>query len=461
MRRGGQKITFILFTIFNDMCYNLSVKKFLCLTTSLCAAVGALGLGSSLLAFADSSAGAGLDYYPSSFLDVPAFDNLEDYAVGNDKVLFLQENTVYEYGNENVVKYENSRKTITALYFESGEFYYGTNDGTVYALKNFHAEENPEVEDFNSTTETNEFTLNGAYYHYDGNEIFVLKDHIDTKLEGFSNLKLYGDTVYAVKENVLYTLDGSAETPVQVENFYLTNKIKTGGAYEALTTHAQNELEFVSLSPDRYMTEVDLDKLTETSEFFEAGGTVKINVGDTPTALLLYTAGDRQNGLSLIAVNGKAYILHPASTSPKTVYALQESDYKDGTITMGYVYSAPFESGGTRITGLVSGVTVKILGEVRKDANAELKDDFYLIEYTDGENTVKGYVRFGLLSTFTFNEDPPQTTPDPGETYDDLVKPVILVLIVLLLIAIAVGYLVYLGTSGKRKQKKPDDKDKS
>ena len=58
-----------------------------------------------------------------------------------------------------------------------------------------------------------------------------------------------------------------------------------------------------------------------------------------------------------------------------------------------------------------------------------------------------------MISTFTFNEDPPVKTPDPEATTEDLIKPVVLVLIVLLLIAIAAGYLIYIGTSDKRKKK--------
>ena len=64
------------------------------------------------------------------------------------------------------------------------------------------------------------------------------------------------------------------------------------------------------------------------------------------------------------------------------------------------------------------------------------------------------------MSTFTFNEEPPQTTPDPDATFDDVVKPVVLILIVILLIAIAVGYIVYVGTSDKRKSKKTDKNGK-
>ena len=105
------------------------MKKFLALTTSLCAFVCALGFGGASIAFADGDDADGLQYYPDTFERVPEFSSLDDYAVGSDgKILFLQKNVISEYGNERVVTYTNSNAPILSLYFENGEFYYGTDD---------------------------------------------------------------------------------------------------------------------------------------------------------------------------------------------------------------------------------------------------------------------------------------------------------------------------------------------
>ena len=122
------------------------------------------------------------------------------------------------------------------------------------------------------------------------------------------------------------------------------------------------------------------------------------------------------------------------------------------------MYSAPFVSASTLIKNsagkdmIVSG-SITIIKKFTKSEYSVLDGDFYLIEYVDGETPIRGYVRCGLITTHVFIEDPPTETPDPEETYEDLIKPVVLILLVLLLIAIAAGYLIYVGTSDKRKKK--------
>lgn len=443
------------------------MKKLFAITTSLIAAVGAIGLGGGAVAFAETENGS--QYYPTEFETAPSFSNLQDYAVGNGEILFLENNKISKYGGERVVTYANPQDPVQRLYFEGGEFYYGTDDGKTYALKNFYDKQNTEIADFTSTTETEDILLSNKYNYFINNGDYYFLDkntpsEPSVLLTGYTNLKRYGETVYAVKENVLYTLNGTEGTVVKVKNFDITKDIKVGNAYTELKASAEQDPQFVRLTNGAYMTEVDLDKLTENSEYFienedgedtgTAGKTVQVNTGETPTALLLYTAGNKDAGISVIAVNGKTYLIHPKDTAAKTVHPYKDSEFTEGTATEGFIYSAPYESKGTRITNLPYGTTLKILKEIKKADNAELDHDFYYVEYkVDEETTVKGYVRFGLLSTYTFNEAPPTETPDPEETYEDLIKPVVLILLVILLIAIAAGYLIYVGTSDKRKKK--------
>lgn len=427
------------------------MKKFLAVTTSLIA--GALTLSGGAAAFAETDGTDAAEYYPASFETVPAFTNLTDYAVGDGKFLFLENNSVSEYGSERVVNYGAGRRTITALYFENGSFYYGTNDGKVYALENFNDEENNEVTDFVSTVETDKISAGDCYYHYDNDVLYVLENHDDVSLDGFSKLKRYGETVYAVKENVLYTLNGAESTPVKVQNFELSGKISVGGAYTKLTASPEAEPQFANLKNGAYMTEVDLDALEETSLTFVTGDTVKVNAASP--ALLLYTAGNATEGISVVAIDGKSYLIHPKDVTAVPGYPLKDTDFNKGTATEGFIYSAPYESKGTRVCVLPYGASVSIVKEIKKADNPALDHDFYYVEYqTDEDTSVKGYVRFGLLSTYTFNEEAPNPTDDPDETYEDLIKPVVLILIVLLLVAIAAGYLIYVGTSDKRKKKK-------
>lgn len=451
------------------------MKKFFAVTTSLIATLCALSFGGAAAAYAGTD-GSGEDtsatqFYPKSFETVPVFDNLEDYAVGGNVLLFLENNVIYEYGNEHVETYKNSRKNITNLYYEGDAFYYRTDDNCYYALENFKETEPKPEENFTSTVKTDNVTLNGFNYYFNIATGVLKVNNLSTdeitSLDGFSSLKQYGEKAYSVRttddgKNVLCTLNGTEKNDVKVKNFDLVKNTGVGNAYNALTVSATQDVQFVSLTNGAYMTEVDLDKLTKKSSTFFAAGddpvTVKVNTADTPFALLLYSETDGGDGISIIAVNGKSYLIHPMNASLNTIYPPKDLN-KDGTATAGYIYSVPFESAGTRIKNsagedaVVSG-SVKIIKEIKKADYPELDGDFYFVEYkTDDGITVKGYVRHGLISTYIFNEDPPVATPDPDATTEDLIKPVVLVLIVLLLIAIAAGYLIYVGTSDKRKKK--------
>lgn len=448
------------------------MKKFLCLTTSLIALIGALALGGGAVAFAETEDAAdgqsGAGYYPDTFETSPEFESLDDYAVGNGEYLFLEKNVMYKYGSGDVIPYEGSRKTITHLFFDNGEFYYETKDGKLYALTNFNEED--KFEDF--ALETPSSVELGTYYYFKNNDAYYFidqnADEPRSLLDGFDNVKKYGNDddgykVYAVRtdesKQVLCTLTGKAHSDVEVKDFNLVKNIAVGDAYASLRASA-NEIRFVDLTPGAYMTEVDLGKLTDKSSTYFAAADKPVTVtvtADTPAALLLYTDNV---GISIIAVNGKSYLIHPDNANLNNVYPPKNLENATGTATAGYIYSSPFESAGTRIKNssgendLIVLGEVKILQEIHRDKYPVLDGDFYYVEYKiDEETAVKGYVRSGLISTYTFNEADPEETPDPNATYEDLVKPVVLILIVLLLIAIAAGYLIYVGTSDKRKKK--------
>ena len=444
----------------------------MCFTTSLIAAVCAVGLGGSALAFAETEDEATASpYYPTTFETVPEFDELDDYAVGGGKILFLENNKISEYGGERVVTYQGNFKPITNLYFEGDAFYYKTLDKFYYALDNLNEDENPEIENFKCNTKTNYIDFGDYLYYYNTSsgvlQVLNTATGASESLDDCTNIKEYGEKVYAVRttddnKKVLCTLNGTEKSDVTVKNFEITENIAVGSAYEKLTSSA-GDLQFVSLTIGAYMTEVDLNALKDDPATFKTGDTVKVNKAET--AILLYTnkdAADATKGISIVALKGKTYLIHPDNTKVNVVF-IQELN-KEGTATEGHIYSAPIETAGTRIKNsegkdvVVSG-SITIIKEITKNDRPELDGDFYLITYEEKDEdgnvtaTYTGYVRFGLISTHIFNEDPPTETPDPEATYEDLIKPVVLILLVLLLIAIAAGYLIYVGTSDKRKKK--------
>ena len=104
---------------------------------------------------------------------------------------------------------------------------------------------------------------------------------------------------------------------------------------------------------------------------------------------------------------------------------------------------------------------VKVTGKLHSDI---LWADFYEVEYSFDNNgkeeTVKGYVIAGLLTGDNVNESAtPNENPDANYTEKNDVRTVLLVLMVVILVLVVIGYLLWLVTSDKyRNKKKPEDK---
>ena len=88
--------------------------------------------------------------------------------------------------------------------------------------------------------------------------------------------------------------------------------------------------------------------------------------------------------------------------------------------------------------------------------------DFYKVSWTDDDGTEQtGYVPFGYVSLFTISEEPPAVTPDPDYSQENSIRPVVLILLVVVLVLAAVGYLVFVGTANKTKKIKAKKDDKT
>lgn len=448
------------------------MKKFIALTTSLCAVACAFGFGGfTAFAQADATPSEGLDEYPANFTETFTFDALKgevtDYAVGNnadgsDSYAFLQGKTVYTYDGERLNEYTaSSQEIIERLYYNSnnGEsgFYYSTRENKVYPLGEIENDEKQPVDDFTDDTESNLFIADGYTYTLKNNLLSINKAFEDeVVLEGYKNLKKYGDTAYALKDNLLYSFDGSTPNAVEITylNFDKAKEINIGDAKEALKTYNSDPAIVRFNDGEYYISEINLQALNDEATYFTLGEAETMTYGKeftAKTALLLCNAG-KEGKIAIVAINGKTYMLRADNlTKVKTPLADKQGE---GTAIEGCIYASPFDSEATVIKEIASGEKLTILKEIKEASNAELKYDFYLVEYVDGEETVTGYIPAGYVLPYTFNETPPEETSDPDETYEDLVKPVVLVLVVLLLVFIAVGYLIYMGTSDKRKIKK-------
>ncbi|MBD5583861.1 MAG: hypothetical protein HDQ88_02155 [Clostridia bacterium] len=443
-------------------------------TTSLCAIACALGLGgATAFAKAEDVSSQGLDEYPVSFTETFLFNAdkgaVTDYAVGKNadggnSYAFLQGKVVYTYDGERLKDYTaNVQEFIEHVYYyadgENSGFYYSTRENKVYSVDDIEldATEKEELPDFTDDTEKNLFIANGYTYTLADDLLSINKAFEDeVVLEGYKNLKKYGDTAYALKDNVLYSFNGSTPNAVQITylNFDKAKEINVGDAIKALKTCDKEPAIVKFNAGDYYVTEINLKALKDGDTYFTLGASETMTYGKSftaKTALLLCNTG-KDGKIAIVAINGKTYMLNADNL---TTVKMPLAD-KTGTVTAieSFIYASPFDSDATVITEIDSGAKLNILKEIKKADNPEIKYDFYLVEYGEDENKVTGYIPSGYVLNYTFNEAPPAESSDPDETYDDLVKPVVLVLIVLLLVFIAVGYLIYMGTSDKKKIKK-------
>ena len=74
------------------------MKKLFLFTTALCSVALAAANLSALNAFAEAD--EGLNEYPQDFTKEIVFENLEDYAVHENKFAFLENGVIHEYSNE-------------------------------------------------------------------------------------------------------------------------------------------------------------------------------------------------------------------------------------------------------------------------------------------------------------------------------------------------------------------------
>lgn len=436
------------------------MKKYAFLTTSLCAVLGASLCFGGAAAFAETDDGA-LDHYPDTFLKEITFENADDYAVGDGKLAVLQGTTIYEYSDDVKTTLGCENKTVKSVWYANdGALCYGNDNGVFY----YETDEKADI-----TVET-AFFVNGYGYQTDPETGFVVvtgkaPDYESSTLNGHTRLKKCNDKAYALNDGALYELVG--KDPHKVTFTYLddTLKILIGNARDVLATTVDRPA-FVSLKQGAFLTEVDIDG--EDGDCFKTGETLKVGAGvNASTALLLAKTG-ANDGVSIIMVSdgakSKCYLLRTVDADAVTRSGALTEMSKSATVTVadGFVYTRPFVCASTHLKDngteykIKSGDALKVVGEVTKTNNPELLRDFYKVELTtsDGATPVYGYVPTGYVSLFTYVEPPEVETPDPDYSDENLIRPVILILLVVILVLTAGAYVIYVFSSGKTKKKK-------
>lgn len=450
------------------MCYNLIVKKFAALTISLCTALAAL-LSGGIAAFAEGTDPAET-FYPEDKFIQNVNDNLgsvSDFAVNGNSYAFTSGGNIISVIEKGKTRtdYDIGSK-VNAVDCADGVFYYRNGSNDTFSLP----EKQPAAHVFQKLDGigTDIYPYN---YYLDDDGVLTVTNKADksfTTLEDYSCVKRYGDVIYALNGGKLYSIDGVTPkeiTDLTYSDYSAANSIHIGATAEKLLNFNIDELHFVSVKGGAYMTEVDLNNISGT--VFVVGKTVISGEADAPAAgkeaLLMCTTGEN-DGVAVILISGKCYIMNAANTeSVERSNALTPpaEGHASATVSiaLGYAYSSPHVSNGTKLFEIKSGDAVEVLGKILKTTSGELVRDFYKIKYVDGDGTEHvGYVPFGYISEFgNINEDPPSKTEDNEYSEANSVKTVVLIIVVVALIMIAVGYVTYVSTSGKKKKKTTDN----
>lgn len=424
------------------------VKRLAVLTTSLIALVSSAG---GITASAES----GQTSYPQNgeFIKTLTFSSLTDYCAEGETFAFAErgetKDAVKIFENGTLTEYAFSDKIVALDYFD-GSFYYKNSEGKSFCLPDKECEHTfPETL---TRIDAGDFTYrcdNGVWKVADfTNEQFVTLD------AGFKNFKKFNDTVYAVKDNLLYKFDGAAETELIFEYFddSATKKIQICDTQTLLKENYT--LAFVNVASGAYLTEVDLTDLT--GDYFKTGETAPVQE-ETCALLLTYTGN-----AALIAIGSKSYITLKSAVTETSVRCQTSPEFEYATVTGNRIYASPFVIVGTSVLFPATGTIVKI---VQKLEHAVLDTPFYEVEYSvkDGENTVtkRGYVTDGFLTEYIIEDNKaPEEIPDPEYSEKNDVRKVLLILVAVVLALAAIGYLTYIATSSKRKKKenqKPEE----
>lgn len=420
------------------------MKRLAILAISLLTAITAFGNVAAYAAESDT-------IYPSDedFIKTLEFGALSDYAVNGEAFAFAEEQKVSVFNGGNLTEYEFGAK-VTAVDCAEDTFYCAVGDGTVYSLP--YAEGQNAAEHVMPEPETM-LKLGKFIYLLEDTTLKVvdtINDKVHKDYEGeFKNLKQFGERVYAMSENAVWTFNGAESEKLifKYADYACTQSIAVGQAATALKAYSEPEI--VTVKTGAFMTETDLTSVPE--KFFAAGDTVTAK--ENTTAILLCTTGNA----AIIAIGMDCYILLSSNVelTEESCYSAPDYEYAKITAAGDRIYSSPYVSEGTAIMTGAAGLIVKVLHKVE---HTVLDTAFFEVEFTakDG-TTAKGYIngKFLIKVDHVAEDDKkPDTVTDPDYTEESNTKTILIVFAVVILVLAAVGYLAFTATSDKRKNKK-------
>lgn len=389
--------------------------------------------------------------YPedADFIKSLNFTSLDDFAVNGEVYAFAEKNRISVFDSGALTVYE-PEKTVAALDCDGDKFYFSTDGGEVYSLPYSEEQEPAEYE---LTEKTDTVIIGNFTYRLSKDGTLKIadfdSDKVVTAQGSYKNLKSFGDTAYAICENELYSFKGDKYEKISLEyaDYAATQRIAIGNTYDRLKSYS---LKFVKIAAGAYMTEIDLTSLD--GDFFTAGATTS-SATETTALLLCYTG----KNAAIVAIGDESYILLKSKTAETAVTCETAPEFENATITGNTIYASPYVIIGTAAQPDAAGMIVKVNKKLQYEN--VLGSAFYEVEYTANETTKTGYVAEGFLTAFIIEDNKqPNVVPDPDYSEKDDVKTVLLIFAVVVLVLAAVGYLAYVGTSGKRNKSRKKDK---
>lgn len=434
----------IVFTINKQCGIILIVKKLVVFAAAIVA----------LIAAADATAAyasEGGTVYPDDgeLIKTLSLTDLKDYSVNGELYAFADGRSVkvFNGGDYRVREFESD---VLSVDIADGQVYFYCADEKSYGFSDAALTEYAECE-HSFPQKVNEILQGGFYYFTDEDKNFNVfdKSQKETKtFEGeYTNLKICNGKVFAVKANVLYSFTGAeeAETVLKYADFSATEKIALGDSAQSLKTFS--EVKFVTVDEGAFMTAVDLEKLD--GEFFIPSPSGTIRAQKDTTALLLAYSGNS----AIISIDSASYILIKDKTHEKEVSFKSETPEGSAQMLDGMIYASPFVVSGTCVSADVMGKMVKIICKI--ELENVLGSAFYEVEYTEGEQTVRGYVAEGFLSEFKIEDNKkPNEVKDPAYSEETDTKTILIIFAVVLLVLAAIGYVSYITAGSRRKKHK-------
>lgn len=407
---------------------------------------------------------------------------ITDYAVSGDKIAFASYSLMYVlYTGENGDRklddehpYSGSNR-IERLDIEDGKLYLDVKSDGVFLYPEYNKtveHEFPKQGNTVTLSSGEEYRLSNDGLHY------FLGDSHEVIGTDYTNLKVFDDKAYAVKDNVLYTFNGTKPDDVDVDytDFSLAENISCGDVADKLKADGF-EIYTAEILSGRYYTKINPDVIGDADDTFLPLHTEKANV-DKPCIVLC-----ESGNATVVATNDGMYITATENIGEK-VLSSQKNDWalgSDGKRLAAYaiddtgVYASPFMCRSTLKETLESGAenSVEVLEKFEFNGVKFYKVRFEkiikdvegkpIVDETTGKpktKTVTGFVAANMLTPYDYKADDnkPQENGDKEFNYDTNVVSVVLAIVIVALVIVAIMYIALIGT--KKDKNKKDKKDK-